>query len=93
MTITKETGATPQPLHAWMAPVVEDMHHHSRTGLTEAIVTDPGWAVLFYGRWSLGEGLSLGEVKDTMFTLIGGGTWVGKPAYLATNPLTIQEGQ
>ena len=25
--------------------------------------------------------------------LTGTGTWVGKPAYLATDPLTIQEGQ
>ena len=24
--------------------------------------------------------------------LTGAGTWVGKPAYLATDPLTIQEG-
>ena len=50
----------------------------------------PGRAVLFYGRWSLGEGLSLGEARDTAFTLTGAGTWVGKPAYLATDPLTIQ---
>ena len=41
----------------------------------------------------MGEGLSLGEVRDTTFTLMGAGTWVGKPAYLAADPLTIQEGQ
>ena len=52
----------------------------------------PGWAVLFYGRWSLGEGLSLGKARDAMFILTGAGTWAGKLAYLATNPLTIQEG-
>ena len=48
--------------------------------------------MLFYGRWSLGEGLSLGKARDATFTLTGAGTWVGKPAYLATDPLTIQEG-
>ena len=54
-----------------------------------------GWerAVLFYHRQSLGEGLSLGEVRDTTFTLTGAGTWVGKLAYLAADPLTIQEDQ
>ena len=66
---------------------------HSRTGLTKAIVTGPGWAVLFYGRQSLGEDLSLGELKDATFMLTGAGTWVGKSAYLANDPLTIHEGQ
>ena len=40
----------------------------------------------------MGEGLSLGKVRDATFTFTGAGTWVGKPAYLAANPLTIQEG-
>ena len=93
MTLTEETGATPPPPHAWTLPLVEDMLHHGRTGLTEAVVMGPGKAVLFYGRQSLGEGLSLGEVRDTAFTLTGAGTGVGKPAYLAADPLTIQEGQ
>ena len=92
MTLTKETGATPPPPHAWMVPLVEDMLCYGRTSLTKAIVMGPGRAVLFYGRWSMEEGLSLGEVRDTTFTLTGGGTWVGKPAYHAADPLTIQEG-
>ena len=53
----------------------------------------PGRAILFYGRHSLGEGLSLGEVRDAAFTLTGAGTWVGKSAHLANDPLTIQKGQ
>ena len=40
----------------------------------------------------MGEGLSPGKSRDTAFVLTGVGTWVGKPAYLATDPLTIQEG-
>ena len=93
MTLTKETGAVPPPSHAWIAPLVEDMLHYARTGLTEAVVTGPSRAVLFYGRFSLGEGLSPDESRDATFMLIGAGTWVGKPAYLAADPLTIQEGQ
>ena len=92
MTLTKETGAAPPPPHTWTVPLVEDMLCYGRTGLTEAVVIGPGRAVLFYGRWSMGEGLSLGKVRDTTFALTGTGTWVGKPVYLAMDPLTIQEG-
>ena len=42
---------------------------YGRTGLTEAVVMGPGRAVLFYGRWSMGEGLHLSEARDTAFTL------------------------
>ena len=41
----------------------------------------------------IGRGLSLGKARDVTFVLTGVGTWVIKPAYLATDPLTIQEGQ
>ena len=49
MTLTEELWAVPPPSHSWTAPVVEDMLHDIRTGLTEAVVTGPGRAVLFYG--------------------------------------------
>ena len=71
VTLTKEEGATPPPSHAWLAPMVEDMLPDSKSGLTEVIVTGPGWTILFYGRWSLGDGLSLGKAQDAMFTLSG----------------------
>ena len=49
VTLTEETGAVPPPSHALTAPLVEDMLHYARTGLTKviAIVTGPGRAVLF----------------------------------------------
>ena len=56
VTLTEELEAVPLPSHSWMAPLVEDMLHDVRTGLTKAVVTGPGRAVLFYGRCSLGEG-------------------------------------
>ena len=93
VTLTKELGAGPLPSHSWMAPLVEDMLHDVRTGLTEAVVTGPGRAVLFYGRCSLGEGLTTDEARDSPFLLIRVGTWVGKPAYHATDPIMFQEGQ
>ena len=92
VTLTKETGVVPPLFHAWTAPLVEDMLCYARTGLTEAMVPGPGRVVLFYGRHSLGEGLSPDEFKDATFMLTGAGTWVGKPAYHTADPLTIQEG-
>ena len=72
---------------------MEDMLHDIRTGLTEAVVTGPGRAVLFYGRCLMGEGLTTDEARDAALLLTGAGTWVGKSTYLATDPMTIQECQ
>ena len=91
MTLTEELGAIPPPCHSWMAPLVEDMLCDARTGLTKAVVTGPGRAVLFYGRHSMGEGLTADEARDATFLLTGAGMWVGKSAYLAVDPMTIQE--
>ena len=93
MTLTEELGAIPPPSHSWMAPLVEDMLHEARTGLTKAVVTGPGRAVLFYGRHSMGEGLMADEARDATFLLTGAGTWVGKAAYLTADPVTIHKGR
>ena len=55
-------------------------------------MTSPGWAVLFYGWQLLGEGLSLGEVWDAMFTLLGATSWAGKQAQLNANLVSPGEG-
>ena len=68
------------------------MLHDIRTGLTKAVVKGPGRAVLFYGRHSMGGGLTIDEDRDAAFLLTRAGTWVGKLAYLAPDPMTIQEG-
>ena len=92
VTLTEDLGAIPPLSHAWMAPLVEHMLPDARTSLTEAVIMGPGRAILFYGRHSLGEGLTLDEARDATFLLTGVGTWLGKPAFLATDPMTIQEG-
>ena len=66
---------------------------NTKTGLMETVVTGPGRAVLFYGRHSVGEGLTADEARDATFLLTGAGIWVGKSAYLTTDPMTIQEGK
>ena len=72
---------------------MEDMLHDARTRLTKAVVIGPGRAVLFYGRCSMGEGLTVDEARDAAFLITGAGTWVGKSAYLAADHMTIQEGR
>ena len=91
--LTEELGAIPPPSHSWTATLVEDMLHEARTGLTKAVVIGPGRVVLFYGRHSMGEGLRVEEARDAAFLLTGGGTWVGKLAYLTADPMTIHDGR
>ena len=91
VTLMEELGAVPPPSHSWMAPLVKDMLHDVRTDLTKVVVTGPGKAVLFYGRCSLGEGLTTDEARYATFLFTEAGTWVGKPAYLSANPMTIKE--
>ena len=93
VTLTEELGSIPPSSHLWMAPLVEDMLQEARAGLTKAVVRDPGRAILFYGRHSLGEGLKADEVRDAAFLLTRAGTWVGKSAYLTTDPMTIPKGK
>ena len=57
---------------------MEDMVQDGKTGLTEAVVTGPGQAILFYRQQLLGEGLSLGKVWDAAFMLSGTISWIGK---------------
>ena len=93
MTLTDEFGDVPPPLHAWMAPVVEDMLWEARDGLKEAVVIGPVRAILFYGGHSMGEGLKADKARDATVLLTGAGTWVGKSAYLTANPMMLQEGK
>ena len=93
VTLTEELGAVPPPSHSWMAPLMEDMLCDIRTRFTKAVVMGPGRAVLFYGRCSMGEGLTMDKARDATFLLTGTVMWVQKSAYLTTDPMTIQEGQ
>ena len=92
-TLKMRWGDVPLHSHAWMAPVIEDMLQEMRAGLMEAVVIGPGRAILFYGRHSMGESLKADEARDTAFLITGAGTWVGKPAYLTADPMTLQEGK
>ena len=74
VTLTEELGAIPPPSHCWMAPLMEDMLHDARTRLTKAVVTGPGRVILFYGRHSMGEGLTAVKARDAVFLLTGAGT-------------------
>ena len=69
------------------------MLQEARAGLTEAVVIGPCRAILFYGRHLMGEGLKADKARDSAFLLTGAGMWVGKLAYLTTDPVTIQEGK
>ena len=48
VTSTEDERVTPPSPHMWQVPIVEDMVWDGKAGLTEAIVTGPGWAILLY---------------------------------------------
>ena len=58
MTLTEELGAIPPPSHSWMAPLVEDMLHETRTRLTKAVVTGPCRVHFFLWETFNGGGLN-----------------------------------
>ena len=91
-TFTKDERVTPPPPYAWQMPIVKDMVWDGKAGLTEAIVSGPGRAILFYGQWSLGEGLSLGVACDAAFTLSGHISFVDKQAQLNVKPISLGDG-
>ena len=41
----------------------------------------------------MGKGLKADKARDAAFLLTGAGTWVGKPAYLTADPMTVQEAE
>ena len=41
----------------------------------------------------MGGGLTTDEARDATFIFTGAGMWVGKSAYLATDPMKIQDGR
>ena len=88
----KDEGTVPPSPHAWQVPVVQDMIQDGKLGLIEAVVMDPGLAILFYGRQSLAEGLRLSKACDATFTLSGVISWVGKQDQLNANALSLWEG-
>ena len=89
----RRIGGSAPPSHSCLAPLMEVMLHDARTGLTKVVVIGPGRAVLFYGRHSMGEGLMVDEARGTTFLPTGTGMWVGKLAYLAGDPMMVQEGR
>ena len=41
----------------------------------------------------MGEGLMADEARNAAFLITGAGTWVGKRAYLTTDPTMLPEGK
>ena len=63
-----------------------------QTWPNRSISDQPRMGLLFYGWQLIGEGLSLGEVRDTTFTLSGITAWVGKQVQLNSKPISLGEG-
>ena len=50
-------GDQPPPSQAWSGSLIANILQESRDQITKAVVLVPGEVILFFGRWSLKEGL------------------------------------
>ena len=57
------------------------------------MVLAPGEAILFFGRWSLKEGLPHGKVRDFAFSMASPVIWARRQAQVKMTVNTVQEGQ
>ena len=56
------------------------------------MVLAPGEAILFFGRWSLKEGLPHKRARDVAFSMAGPVIWAGRHAQMKMTVNTVQEG-
>ena len=84
-------GLNPLPEYVWMGSILTDLFNNNED-LTEAVVLALGQAVLFFGKWSQGEGLIYDEAQDAAFWLSGDLMWIGRPTVVRATALTVQEG-
>ena len=86
-------GDQPQPCHTWSGSLIADMFQEDlEEGITKAVVLAPGEAILFFGWWSLKEGLPLGNSRDVRFSLTGPVNGAGRTAQVEATANTVQEG-
>ena len=99
MTLGERGGNQPPPSHAWSGLSIVDMFQDSlEEQIAEAVVLAPGEAILFFGQWSIKEGLPLGNARDVGFSLTGPVNWASRTVHVestvnnigkATKPLQM----
>ena len=90
---TREINRLPDEL--WRSDVLHDMLSPHFDGLVEAVVTAPRKAILFYGRRSMGEGLTRFRIADCIAALPRLVKWldVGPELKLRYAEKTVKEGR
>ena len=90
--LTEELGTVPLPSHSWTAPLWKICCMTLGLASLKQWVQDEVGLFFTMGRHSLGESLTADKARDATYLLTRAGTLVEKLAYLATDPMTIQEG-
>ena len=93
VTLTEELGAVLPPSHSWMAPSWKICCMMLGPDLPKQWWWGQVGQFFSMGDVQWERVLTMDEARDATFLHTGAGTWVGKSAYLATDPLTIQEGR
>ena len=82
----------PSP-HAWTGSLITDIFQQClEKRITKAVVLAPGEAILFFGRWSLNEGLPHRKAKDVAFSMTGPIIWAERQVQVKTTVDVVQEG-
>ena len=92
--VTVETTlGLPPPEYAWTGPLITDVLRDYSSELTEAVPTDLGVAILFWGRRSLGEGLLRSDATAAVSRMGGPITWIGHSMFMRGQELPLAEGR
>ena len=93
VTLGKEGGDQPPPSHEYTGSLSANMFQDGlEEWITEAVVLALREAILFFGWWSLKEGIPLGDPRDVGFNLASPVNWARREAQVEMMVSTVQEG-
>ena len=93
VTLGEGRGDQPPPPHAQTGSLIADIFQEDlEERITKAVVLAPGEAILFFGRWSLKEGLPHRKTRDVAFSIAGPVTWGRRQAQVKMTVNMVQEG-
>ena len=93
VTLGEWGGNQPLTSHAWIGLLIADLFQDGlEEQITVAVVLAPGETILFFGQWSLKEGIPLRNARDVEFSFTGPVNWAGRTAQVEATVNTVQEG-
>lgn len=93
VTLTGQAPYGPPDSYAWTPEIVNNLLRIQDPDFTEALITGPGEAVVFYGRRTRGEGLTEAQAEISRARLSANVMWVAQSARLTADPVPVGDGR